>query len=107
MGRERRTPEERNNRIGAKKQVTERATQQIGDPPLRQMVRTIVNHVALTRAAEIAQPVVARIVIEVRRGQNDTGLAHLRCFHEIGPSGGPAAVIALGVPSGVEPTPVG
>ena len=41
-------------RIGAEKQITERPAQQVGDPPLRQMVRPIVDYMAaLTQAFEI------------------------------------------------------
>jgi hypothetical protein len=41
-------------RIGAEKQITERPAQQVGDPPLRQMVRTIVDYMAaLAQALEI------------------------------------------------------
>jgi hypothetical protein len=62
------------------------------------MVRTIVDHVAaLAEALEITQPVIARVVIEVRCSQDDTGLPQLRCFFEIGPPGRPAAAIAPGV----------
>jgi hypothetical protein len=44
--------------VGAKEQVAERAPKQIGDPPLHQMVRAIVDHVAaLAQALEIALPV--------------------------------------------------
>ena len=72
------------------------------------MVRPIMDHMAaLAQAPEIAQPVVARIVIEMRRGQDHPGVPDLHGFHEIGPSGGPAAAIAPGVLSGVEPPPVG
>lgn len=40
--------------IGAEKQIAERPAQQVGDPPLRQMVRTIVDYVAaLAQALEI------------------------------------------------------
>ena len=40
--------------IGAEKQITERPAQQVGDPPLRQMVRTIMDYVAaLAQALEI------------------------------------------------------
>jgi len=41
-------------RIGAEKRITERPAQQVGDPPLRQMVRPIVDYMAaLTQAFEI------------------------------------------------------
>jgi hypothetical protein len=40
--------------IGAEKQITEGPAQQVGDPPLRQMMRAIVDHVAaLAQALEI------------------------------------------------------
>ncbi len=72
------------------------------------MVRPIMDHVAaLAQALEITQPVIARIVIEVRRGQDDAGFPHLHRFHKIGPPGRPASAITPGVLSGVEPTPVG
>jgi hypothetical protein len=40
------------------------------------MVRAIMDHMtALAQAFQVALPVVARIMIEVRRRQDDTGLA--------------------------------
>jgi hypothetical protein len=57
------------DRIGAKEQIAQRPPQQVSDPPLRQMVRAIVDEVAaLAQAVEIAQPVITRIMIDVRRG---------------------------------------
>ena len=58
--------------VGSEEQVARGAAEQIGNPPLRQVVRAIVGQVAaLTEAAQVAQPVVGRIVIEVRGGQHD------------------------------------
>src|SRR6516164_5363411 len=45
-------------------------------------------------------------MIEVRRGQDDAGLPHLRRFLEIGPAGGPTATIAPSVTSGIKPPSV-
>jgi hypothetical protein len=62
--------------MGTEEQIAERPTYQVGDSPLRQMVRTIVDHVAaLAEALEITQPIIARVVIEVRCSQ-DARLAH-------------------------------
>jgi hypothetical protein len=71
------------------------------------MVRTIVDHVAaLAEALEITQPVIARVMIEVRRRQYDAGSPHLRHLLEVGPPGWPAAAIAPGVSRGIEPTSI-
>src|ERR1700738_268962 len=71
------------------------------------MVRSIVDQMApLAQALEIAQPVIARVMIEVRRCQDDAGLPHLRCFLEIGPPRRPAAAISPGVSRGIEPTSI-
>src|SRR5271154_3878520 len=40
-------------------------------------------------------------------GQDHAGLPYLRYLHEIRPAGGPAATVAPGAMSGIEPTPVG
>jgi hypothetical protein len=43
------------------------------------MVRAIMYHVAaLAKAFEITQPIIARVMIEVRRRQDDAGSPHLR-----------------------------
>jgi hypothetical protein len=66
------------------------------------------NHVpALAQASEVVPPVMARIVVEVRRGENDTGVPDLHRFDEIGPSGRPATAIAPSVTCSIEPTPIG
>ena len=76
--------------IRAQKQVADRTAEQIGDPPLRQMMRAIMEHVAaLTEAAQVAQPVVVRTagvgtadvdhhVIVLRRELPDLGSLALR-----------------------------
>ena len=66
------------------------------------------DHVAaLAQALEIARPVIARVMIEVRRGQDHAGLPDLRRFHQIGPTGRSTAAIAPGPTGGVEPATVG
>ena len=50
------------------------------------MVRAIVDQMAaLAQAPEIAQPVIARVMIEMRCRQDDAGRPHLRRLIEIGP----------------------
>ena len=94
--------------IGAEKQIAEGAAQEISNPPLRQMVRTIVNHVAaLAQALKVALPVVTRVMIEMRRSQHDAGVPDLGGFDEIGPARHPSAAITPGVLRGIEPAPVG
>ncbi len=52
--------------VRPEKQVARGAAEQIGDPPLRQMMRAIMDQMAaLTKAAQVAQPVVARIEIHI------------------------------------------
>ena len=71
-------------------------------------MRAVVDHVAaLAQALEIAQPVVAGVMVEMRCRQDHAGLPDLQRFHEIGPSGRPAAAVAPGAASGVEPASVG
>ena len=81
--------------IGTEEQIAEGAPQQIGDPALCQVVRSIVDHVtALAQAPEIALSVVARIVIEVGSSQDHAGLPLLHYLYEIWPTSVPAAAIA-------------
>jgi hypothetical protein len=61
---------------------------------------------ALAEALEVIQPVIARVVIEVRRGQYDAGLSHLRCLYEIRPPCPPTLCIPPGMAGGVEPAPI-
>src|SRR5690242_12474289 len=71
------------------------------------MVRPIVDHVAaLTEAFKIAQPAIARVMIEVGRCQDDAGSPHPGHFLQIGPPGRPPAPIAPGMTGGVEPPSV-
>ena len=94
--------------IGTKEQIPERPTQPIRDPSAGQMVRTIMDHVAaLTQAFQVALPVVARIMIEMRRRQDDAGLPERHRLLDIRPSRWPAPAAAPGVAHRVEPTAIG
>jgi hypothetical protein len=95
-------------RGGPQSIVDRRRIKQAFAPPLRQVVRAIVNHVtALAQALEIALPVVARIVIEMCSGEDHAGLSLLCRLHEVGPAGGPAAAIAPTMTGSIKPTTIG
>ena len=71
------------------------------------MVQPVVDHMAtLAEALEITQSVIAGVMIEVCRGQDDAGSPHQRRFLEIGPACRPTAAIAPSMTSGIEPTPI-
>jgi len=72
------------------------------------VVRAIVDHVtALAQALQIAPPVIARVVIEMRCSQDHAGAPDLRDFDKVGPAGGPAATIAPGTMGRIEPATIG
>ena len=71
------------------------------------MVRSIVQHVAaLTERAEVLQPVVGRVAVEMGRREHDTGHPEPSRLYKVGPSGHPAAAIPPCRRLLVEPPPV-
>jgi hypothetical protein len=81
------------DRVRTEKQVAEGAPQQVRDPPPSQMVRAVVDQVAtLAKTSEVTWPIVCWVVIEVRRGKNDTRMPDAGCLLELRPAGGPTAV---------------
>ena len=94
--------------IRTKEKIAERAPQQVGDAPPCQMVRAVVDQgAALAKASEVTRPIVCWVVIEVRRGKNDTRVPDAGCLLEVRPAGGPTAAIAPGARGGVIPAAVG
>ena len=72
------------------------------------MVRAIMDYMAtLAEASQVAQSVVARIMIEVRRRQDDAGLSECRLLLDVRPSRWPALTITPNVARSVEPAAVG
>ena len=66
------------------------------------------DHVAaLAETLQVALPVVARIMIEMRRRQDDAGLSERHRILDIRPSYWPAPTITPRVARGVEPTTIG
>ena len=98
----------RSRRIRAKKQIAEGAAQQIVDAAARQMVRPVVDHMAaLAEALQVAEPVVAGIMIEMDGGQRDARVPYARRLDDIRPGRSPATVVAPGVPVSIKPASVG
>src|SRR6185312_15444857 len=90
------------------KDVAQCIAQPVGDPALRQMVIAVVDHVAaLAEAAQIAQPVVLRVVVEMRGGQDYPRRAHLDRLDERRPAGGPAPAVDPGLTRRIEPSSIG
>jgi hypothetical protein len=79
----------------------------VGDPALRQVVGPIVHKMAaLTERAEVRQPVVRRVAIEMCRCKHDTGHAKLGGLHKVGPPGHAPLVILPGRRLLIEPPPI-
>ena len=70
-------------------------------------MRTIVDHVtALTEAAQIAQAVVGRIVIQVRGSEHDARCPHPHDLFKVGPMGDAAMSVTPCSPCRIEPPSV-
>src|SRR5512132_4397953 len=94
-------------RYGPRKQVAQCAAQKISDPPLRQMAGTVVDHVAsLTKTKQVAQPVVGRIMIEVRSGKHDQGRSQANHLFQVGPPSNAPTSIAPCLPCLIVLSPV-
>ena len=94
-------------RIRSEEKIADGHTPPVSDPALREVVRPVVQHVAaLTKRAQIRQPVVRRVAIKVRRREHDTRLAKLSCFHKIRPAGWASSTVAPRRRSLIEPTPI-
>ena len=71
------------------------------------MMRPVVEHMAaLAEAAQVAQAVIGRIVIEVRGGKYDTRRPAAGHVLEVRPVRGAAAAIAPGLVAGIEPSSI-
>ena len=71
------------------------------------MVRAVVEHVAaLAKTAQVAQPVVGRIMIEVGGGEHDAGRPQPRYVFQVGPSGDATAPVPPGGLCRIEPPSV-
>jgi hypothetical protein len=67
--------------IRSKEQIAQGAAEQIRKPSLREMMGPVMHDVAaLAKAAEIAQLIVGRIMVEMSGRQHDPRRPHLSCF---------------------------
>jgi len=94
-------------RVQTEEEIADRRAPAVSDPALRQMVRTIVQHVAaLAERAEILWPIVGRIAVQVRRREHDARHPKPSRLHKVGPAGGPSSAIPPNRRLLVEPAPV-
>src|SRR5271156_3869637 len=71
------------------------------------MLRPVMQHMAaLAQAAQVAEPVVGGIAVEVRGSQHDPGGAQLDRLHQVGPAGRTAAPVTPSARCLVEPAPI-
>jgi hypothetical protein len=69
------------NVVRPQEQVAHGAAQQIGQPPLRKVIGSVMHDVTpLAEAGQIVQLIVAGIVVEVGGRQHDPRRPHLSCF---------------------------
>jgi hypothetical protein len=93
--------------IWSEEQVAQCTAEQISDPPPRQMIRTVVDQVAaLTKTAQVAQPIVGRIMIEVRSGKHNMRCPHLSDLLQVRPTSDASAPVAPRLPCLIVPSPV-
>jgi hypothetical protein len=107
LGSGRRPGEGSSDPIWSEEQVTQCTAEQISDPPLRQMAGTVVDHVAaLTKTAQVTQPVVGRIMIKVRSGKHDMSCSQPHHLFQVGPTSAAPALVAPCAPCLIVPSPV-
>jgi hypothetical protein len=95
------------SRVRTKEEIAERRAPAVSDPALRQMVRSIVQHVtALTERAQILSPIVGRIAVQMRRCEHDAGHPNARRLHKVRPAGRPPSAIPPCCSLLVEPSPI-
>jgi hypothetical protein len=71
------------------------------------MAGTVVDQVAsLTKAAQVAQPIVGRIMIKMRGGKHDMRCPHLGYLLQVGPTSNAPAAVAPRLPYLIVPPPI-
>jgi hypothetical protein len=93
--------------VEAQEQISAGIATPVGHPALGAMIRRVVQDVAtLTKALEVAQPVVGRIVIQVRSSQHDACATSGDQRQEIRPARPSPAAVAPGLSDGIKPSPI-
>jgi hypothetical protein len=106
-GRIRRRRHSDQRRVWAEEKIAVCQTPPVGDPALRQVMRPIVQHVAaLAEGAEVLQPVVGRIAVQVRGCEHDAGHPKPSCLHKVGPPGHAPLAVPPGRRLLVKPPPI-
>jgi hypothetical protein len=71
------------------------------------MMRTVVDQVAaLTKTAQVAQPIVGRIMIQMRGGKHNMRCPHLSDLLQVRPTSDASAPVAPRLPCLIVPSPV-
>lgn len=88
---------------GILEEVPERATLEAVPPPLPTMFDRVVKHVtALAKCGEVCRRIVARVLIEMRAGEDDVGRAHRAYINT--PNCNPLAPVRIANSEGRHPT---
>ena len=79
----------------SKEKVAHRVPQPVNDPTLCRVMRLIVQHVApLAEHTKIAQAVIGRVAVQMRRSKFDARGAQPRHLHQVRPAHRTAAPVA-------------
>ena len=73
--------------IQAQEQIADRPPAAVGQPPLGQMKRPVMQYMAaLTEAFQVGKPVVGGVAVEMRRGEHDAGQADVHRLDQVRPA---------------------
>lgn len=90
-----------------KEQIAQSAAEKIGDPPLSQMMRTVMNYVAaLAKASQVAKPIIGWVMVKMRRGEKNSRCLHAGKLFQIRPAGAAPPPVAPGLPFLIVPPSV-
>jgi hypothetical protein len=93
--------------IRPEEKVADREPPPVSDPPLCQVMRPVVEHVtALAEGAEVPQPVIGRVAVQMRGREHDACHSIPTCLDKVGPWGRAPAAIPPRRRLLVEPAPV-
>ena len=95
-------------RITTKKKIAERMAPQIVKPSLREVIRSIVEHVAtLTHALQISPPISSRVMVQMCRRQDDSSGSEADSFNQVRPPARSSLSRPPGLHLRIEPAAIG
>jgi hypothetical protein len=95
-------------RITTKKKIAERMAPQRVKPSLREVIRSIVEHVAtLTHALQISPPISSRVMVQMCRRQDDSSGSEADSFNQVRPPARSSLSRPPGLHLRIEPAAVG